>query len=284
MTLAVLEVQAMGPGTHTTLDVDGRTVEVWEPQDGPAGPRPLLLAHDGQNLFLPGRSFGGVPWGLDAVLATLPAGTALPYVVAPWNRPGIGRAEDYAPQSILESDDEVRRGFGDYFSWTEHVSLGKAPQWSGDAYVDWCADRLIGELPRELGWSVDGASVALMGSSMGGLASAYGLALRPDTYSAALCLSTHWLPGGHALARALASMLPAAERGARIWFDHGTLNLDATYGPFQETADAVMRERGYREPAQWRTTVYPEADHNEASWAARLPEVLSWWLVGGERD
>ena len=284
MTLAVLDVQAMGSGTHITLDVDGRTVEVWEPQDTASGPRPLLLAHDGQNLFLPGRSFGGVPWGLDAALATLPGGTALPYVIAPWNRPGHGRAADYTPQRIVETDAEVRAGFLSYIGAATDAAPADLPALAGDAYAQWCAEVLISAVVEDRGWQVDAAAVAVMGSSMGGLASAYALALRPQVYSAALCLSTHWLLGGHPLARALTSMLPAAERGARIWFDHGTLNLDATYGPFQETADAVMRERGYREPAQWRTTVYPDADHNEASWAVRLPEVLHWWLVDGERD
>ncbi|MBU6213278.1 MAG: hypothetical protein KGP01_02345 [Actinomycetales bacterium] len=283
MTFTVLDVQPMSLGTHTTLDVDGRTVEVWEPQDGASGPRPLLLAHDGQNLFLPGRSFGGVPWGLDAALATLPAGTVLPYVVAPWNRPGHGRAADYTPQSIVENDAEVRAGFFDYIARATGSMPSEVPSLNGDAYAQWCAESLIPAVVASLDWHVDPTAVAVMGSSMGGLASAYALALRPDVYSAALCLSTHWLLGGHALARQLTQMLPAAQRGARVWFDHGTLNLDATYGPFQETADAVMRERGYREPAQWRTTVYADADHNEASWATRLPEVLRWWLCGGEQ-
>ncbi|MBU6214146.1 MAG: hypothetical protein KGP01_06870, partial [Actinomycetales bacterium] len=193
------------------------------------------------------------------------------------------RAADYTPQSIVENDAEVRAGFLEYMGIAADTPTADVPVLAGDAYAQWCAESLIPKVVEGRTWQVDPATVAVMGSSMGGLASAYALALRPDVYSSALCLSTHWLPGAHALARQLTQMLPAAERGARVWFDHGTLNLDATYGPFQETADAVMRERGYREPAQWRTTVYPGADHNEASWSARLPEVLRWWLCGAEQ-
>ena len=61
------------------------------------------------------------------------------------------------------------------------------------------------------------------------------------------------------------------------------IDIFGDMGAFMFARD-FMRERGYREPAQWRTTVYPGADHNEASWAVRLPEVLHWWLVDGERD
>lgn len=269
-------------GWHQTLDVDGRAVEVWSPAEDTSVVRPLLLAHDGQNLFLPGRSYGGVPWGLAQALQSLSSEVTLPYVVAPWNREDFGRASDYAPQAVIESSPRVREGLRDYFAWTSALASGAAPQWSGDAYVAWCADRLIHHVVSELGWSIDRRNIAVMGSSMGGLASAYALALRPDVYSTALCLSTHWTPGGHEGTRLLVQMLPPASAGARVWFDHGTENLDATYGEFQVTADAVMRERGYAPGRQWQTRVYDGADHNEASWSTRLPEVLRWWLADAE--
>lgn len=279
MSVRVLEQQPLALGTHFTAEVDGRRVEIWEPTGSHVGPRPLLLAHDGQNLFLPGRSFGGVPWGLSDAISSLPTKAVQPFVVAPWNRADIGRAADYAPQRVLQSLPDVERGFTEYFNWTEHVAAGNPIQWFGDSYAQWCASQLLPAVQSQFGWQVNSEAIAVMGSSMGGLASAYALALRPDVYSAALCLSTHWLPGGHALAQELTGMLPPSDSGARIWFDHGTLNLDSTYGPFQLTADAVMRERGYREPDQWRTKVYADADHNETSWSVRLPEILRWWLL-----
>jgi enterochelin esterase-like enzyme len=199
-------------------------------------------------------------------------------VIAPWNRTDVGRASDYAPQQILQSDPNIERGFIDYFGWTEHISAGNPVQWCADSYIGWCTEVLMPAVVHEFNWYVDETDIAVMGSSMGGLASAYALALKPNVFSTALCLSTHWLPGGHALARALTSMLPSPEVGRRVWFDHGTENLDSTYGPFQVTADEVMKDRGYRTPTQWRSSVYDGSDHNEASWNARLPEVLMWWL------
>lgn len=268
-------------GHHVTVELDGRTVELWSPTESTTTPRPLLLGHDGQNLFLPGRSFGGVTWNLAGALATLAEDATLPYVIAPWNREDFGRASDYAPQSVIEKSAAVQRGLQDYFAWTHALASGAMPRWQGDEYVTWCADRLIPSMVEQMGWLIDHSQVAVMGSSMGGLASAYALASRPDVYSTALCLSTHWTPGGHEGTRLLVEMLPAPEFGARVWFDHGTENLDSTYGEFQMTADALMRERGYVIGSQWQSRVYDGADHNESSWAARLPEVLRWWLTDG---
>lgn len=266
-------------GHHVTVELDGRTVELWSPPQSASEPRPLLLGHDGQNLFLPGRAFGGVTWDLAGALATLADDVMLPYVIAPWNREDFGRASDYAPQSVIEKSAVVQRGLEDYFAWTNALADGATPRWQGDEYVTWCADRLIPTMVNQMGWLIDHSQIAVMGSSMGGLASAYALASRPDVYSAALCLSTHWTPGGHEGTRLLVEMLPAPEVGALVWFDHGTENLDATYGEFQVTADALMRERGYVIGSQWQSRVYDGADHNESSWAARLPEVLQWWLA-----
>mgnify|MGYP006274847567 CR=1 FL=1 len=262
-------------GRLERVQVDGRNVDVLIPPGPLDVPRPLLLAHDGQNLFEPGHSFGGVPWALDRALASLVANgtlveTEVPLVVAPWNREGFGRAADYTPEVFVRSIPEASAGFEAYFSQID---------WCGDEYVRWCAEDLIFPIAERFGVAVDRDNVAVMGSSMGGLASAYALGQRPDVYSTALCVSTHWTPGGHEFAKAMVDLLPAPESGARIWFDHGDQGLDATYGEFQATADARMRERGYRPGRNWHSQEYPGADHNEASWALRLPQIIQWWLA-----
>jgi len=89
-----------------------------------------------------------------------------------------------------------------------------------------------------------------MGSSMGGLISLYGLASYPQVFGGAGCVSTHWpmatnpailYPPGDPRAAVIAQSftdwlrlhLPDAGEH-RIYFDHGTLNLDALYGAHQK--------------------------------------------------
>jgi predicted alpha/beta superfamily hydrolase len=262
-------------GEHRRIMVAGRNVDVLLPP-GPADvARPLLLAHDGQNVFEPGFSFGGVPWGVDVALKALVDcdiinEAQMPMVIAPWNRDGFGRAADYAPERFVRANPQALAGFEEFYDRID---------WCGDEYVRWCADDLL-PLANNFGYEIDPHNIAVMGSSMGGLASAYALALRPDIYSTALCLSTHWPPGGHELVRQMIDALPNPQIGARMWFDHGDQGLDASYGEFQATADARMRERGYVEGSQWHSEFFPGTDHNEQSWAARLPQVLAWWLDG----
>ncbi len=76
----------------------------------------------------------------------------------------------------------------------------------------------------------------VMGSSMGGLISIYAISEYPDVFGGAACLSTHW-PGAipHEnnpypvrTREYLAENLPSPDTH-RIWFDHGTEELDAMY-------------------------------------------------------
>ena len=76
----------------------------------------------------------------------------------------------------------------------------------------------------------------------------------------------------------LSAKLPQA-RDHRIWMDHGTRNLDSHYGPYQARMDALFEARGWIKGKSFESRVYDGADHNEASWRARLPEVLTFLLA-----
>ena len=82
----------------------------------------------------------------------------------------------------------------------------------------------------------------VMGSSMGGLISAYAVAEYPDVFGGAACMSTDWNVAEGAFAGWLENHLPDAG-SHRIYFDHGTETYDASYGPYQLEMDAVMRNR-----------------------------------------
>jgi enterochelin esterase-like enzyme len=120
-------------------------------------------------------------------------------------------------------------------------------------------------------------------SSMGGLISVYGMSEYPQVFGGAAGLSTHWV-GSHqpnatvALAafNYLMARLPDPATH-RVWQDHGTVELDAIYAPYQPFIDQVFRERGYTD-ANYISKVYPGTGHNEPAWAERLAEPLVFLL------
>src|ERR1039458_10303524 len=73
--------------------VAARTVEVWLPPAYAAEPNrrfPVLYMQDGQNLFDPALSFGGVSWGVPEVVSrTIDIGEIRPVIVV-----GIWRSEE----------------------------------------------------------------------------------------------------------------------------------------------------------------------------------------------
>src|SRR5262249_46201277 len=136
-------------------------------------------------------------------------------------------------------------------------------------------------------------NTAAMGSSMGGLLSFYLVTHHPEAFGACGCMSTHFplseevaervfdLPAKGVpdttpyVIRDIRSGLPSP-RGARYWFDYGTLSLDSAYGPSHEAVRAWLLAQGLKEGRDFTIRKYEGATHNEASWRARLDDVLTF--------
>ena len=69
-------------------------------------------------------------------------------------------------------------------------------------------------------------------------------------------------------------------KAVRMWFDHGTEGLDASYAPSHEKVRQWLLAQGFVEDQDFVTRTFPGADHNEASWRARLDQPLRF-LLGG---
>lgn len=251
--------------------VADRNVDVWCPSgDVPAGGRPVVYMHDGQNVFDPRLAYGGTDWGVVEAAERLAGdGLVAPVIVGIWNA-GMDRYAEYRPEMpvdpasaapVLTEDDVV------------------APSPTSRAYL-----RAIVEEVRPLVDATYPVSPArertfVMGSSMGGLISLFALAIYPDVFGGAACLSTHWPIGGDPLVDAIAASVPPAGRH-RLYLDHGTLGLDAGYGPFQERFDRRLAERGFVRGRDWVSLRFEGADHNEASWRERVEIPLRYLLTG----
>jgi predicted alpha/beta superfamily hydrolase len=248
----------------------------------------VLYMHDGQNLFDARTAFGGVPWGVDEVLAALIGlGDARPtIVVAIWST--VARWYEYAPEAALRALPADVRAAADAAEPLPGAEL------TGDAYVRFVCDELKPQIDRRFRTLTGRADTFVMGASMGGLISLYALCRRPDVFGGAGCISTHWpvtrIAGihdnpGSPLMIALSAgalgwydaQLPRA--GAhRLYFDHGTQGLDRLYAPYQARMDAIGVAKGYVSGRDWFSKATPGAEHNEAAWNARLPAALGFLL------
>ncbi len=261
--------------------VQTRNVSVWLP-DGYSehgGKRyPVIYAHDGQNLFEPGRSYGGVEWGLDETAAHLMAdGDVRPaIIVGIWNTDE--RWQEYAPQKVIES----------LTGNTSSEWLGpNLPELKADAYLRFITEELKPFVDTTYTTAPGPENTFIMGSSMGGLISLYAMAEYPDTFSRAAAVSIHWPltePDGPMAQQADAAMQTYLSTSGltptkhTIWFDHGTKTLDAAYPPHAAAMEAWFRAQGWTEDeAIFRA--YPGTDHSEGAWAARADEFLTFLLA-----
>src|ERR1035437_542429 len=229
---------------------------------------PVLYMHDGQNLFDPHLSYTGVPWGVDKAIARLSSegNIRAAIVVSIWNTPK--RFGEYMPQKAV--------------SVTNTAQLPGIPIPTHDEIV---SDNYLKFIVEELKPFIDAhyrtlpgrADTFIMGSSMGGLISAYAVAEYPKVFGGAACLSTHWPIADGAVVTYLRAHLPDPNTH-RFYFDHGTATLDAQYAPYQDRMDAAMEAAGYTEGKNWISRTYSGADHSERSWNARIDVPLQFLL------
>jgi len=253
-------------------NVPAREVDVWLPPGydaGPGGRYPVIYVTDGQNLFLPSTSYAGTAWEVDKALEGMIAAgrTKGAIVVGIWNT-GLGRMAEYMPRKASPTGD-IKDVSGTFNQPSRPIN--------SDQFLKFIVGELKPHIDRTYRTRPEAAHTFIMGSSMGGLISAYALAEYPGVFGGAACLSTHWPAADGAMIDYLRGHLPDPATH-RLYFDHGTETLDSLYAPFQARADEVMRAGGYKEGVSWVSRVFPGADHSEKSWRARVEIPLSFLL------
>ncbi|MBT8136735.1 MAG: hypothetical protein KJO54_06955 [Gammaproteobacteria bacterium] len=243
-----------------------RHVEIWLPpgyDDSDSKRYPVLYAHDGQNLFDPRRASTGVDWGVDETIVRLAREGQIdpPIVVGIWS--SADRGMEYSP-------------------WHD------APE-----YARFLIEELKPRVDRQFRTLTDAASTATMGASLGGLISYYLVTHHPEVFGACGCMSTHFPISEHVYAQFFANAdkknsdrMPYILRdiaagatvpdGARYWFDYGGHGLDAQYGETHQAVREWLLAQGKTEDVDFVIREYPQADHNEASWRARLADPLTF--------
>ena len=216
---------------------------------------PAVYMHDGQNLFDPATSFAG-EWRVDETLESMAADGVEAIVVGIPNA-GVQRLNEYSPF------DDPRFG------------LGRA-----DEYLRFVVETVKPLVDDEFRTTGQREATATIGSSMGGLISLYAFFERPDVFGLVGAVSPSI---GHARQSMIAYLERARFREGRIYMDVGTLEgMRADPGAYVRLvrlARDLMIRAGY---VEGRDLLYVEDEggtHNEAAWAARLPEALRFLLA-----
>lgn len=254
-----------------SVHVDARTIDVWVPpsyEKESSSRFPVLYMHDGQNLFDAKLAFGGVPWGVDDVLAKLidydevdPA-----IIVGIWNT--AHRIPEYMPQKPTE---EARPPFQERFA----ENFGGAP--ISDAYLRFVVEELKPFVDTTYRTRADRAHTFILGSSMGGLISLYAICEYPDVFGGAACLSTSWTVAGRVMVPYLSDHVPDPATH-RLYFDYGVEAQIATYETHQKRVDRILARAGYTRHVNWTTRRFPDAEHSEQAWHDRADVPLKFLL------
>jgi enterochelin esterase-like enzyme len=252
------------PGEVVRTRFDDRIVDYWTPR---GGSEHLLIAHDGQNVFDGTTStHRRQTWKMaqSAIDVANEQGIKPPTIIGVWHSATKenpwGRAKDLAPEK--------------FFTAGAYVD----PRWAiKDPTLVVHSDAYLKKIFEEIVPAIHGASsaekTAVIGSSMGGLATLYAAIQHPDKFTTALALSPHWVISDENFARSMVDALPLSHK---IWMSRGDKGLDKEYVQLQNFVDSLMRKRGFTN--NFESKVYKRSGHNERSWAKYLQEPLRFWL------
>ncbi|WP_371395373.1 alpha/beta hydrolase [Fretibacter rubidus] len=255
--------------------VKPRHLEIWLPPsyDTAAEKRyPVLYMHDGQNLFDPKQSrYTQTDWGVDEAMTRLinEGKVKEAIVVGIWSTDL--RNPEYFPEKAADA-------YADRF-FTEF------PDFDADAIQ---SDNYLRFMVMDLKPYIDATyrtkpgrdDTFIMGSSMGGLISIYGISEYPDVFGGAGGVSTHFPMGDGAIVEYLSGKLPDPATH-KIYFDYGTETLDHNYEGYQDRMDAAMKRAGYVAGENWITRKFDGHEHSERAWRARVHVPLTF-LLGAE--
>ena len=231
-----------------------RTITVYKPEQlgnrgtGELGNWPLLLLHDGQNLFEPERAHvPGQHWRVaETADALIAAGAIPPLLIAGIDHAGPERGNEMTP------------------------TKGEYPSTGGGAeYGRFVMEDVAPYLAREFGACTDAGSVAMGGASLGGLASLAIARQFPGRIGRLLVMSPSVWWDNRVILRRLRRV--GLSPRPRVWLDIGR----------REGARTVTDTRALRDVLIWQTSALkytedPEGQHSETDWARRLPDALSW--------
>lgn len=251
----------------------------------PARRYPVLYMHDAENIFDRRLSNFDKEWRIDEAITRLAAQGDLREWIVVGLRSPKNRYQTMFPQKLMAY---LPASYRARVEGIDFPGIEANRPLRGDAYVAMIATDLKTRVDGELRTLTGPADTAIMGSSMGGLASLYAIAEFPSIFGQAAGLSIHLplaAPEGGApqqrareVAEAFGAYLATARLDPaqnRVYIDHGTATLDSFYPPYVTAFDAMMAARGWA-ARNYVSRMFTGAEHEENAWAQRVDIPLAF--------
>jgi predicted alpha/beta superfamily hydrolase len=239
-------VTVLGPFEVPGLPV-ARHVRVYVPRGyASAGPHPVLVLFDGQNVFHDEPSFAG-GWHAHDAVERVARGRRVAPVVVGIDHGGVHRLAELSP-------------------FDTEAFAGRA-----DALIEWVAGAVVPALASRLHLARGPQGVVIGGSSMGGLAALYAHFRRPEVFGGALCMSPSLFVGrGRIFDYVAAQPVPWT---SRVYLDCGAREGRGRMLVLAVEMARLLERRGYGND---RLMFRPDkrGRHGERDWRRRLPKAL----------
>ena len=264
-------IDLYSPEMNETIKVD-----VWTPDGYSKNVKyPVIYMHDGQNLFDANSTWNHQAWEIDSVMGKLIAVDSIrPAIVVGVYSIDTTRLSDLMPEKPLKylTTDSIKSFIDTYMC----KGLYRA-----DEYLAFIVNTLRPVINENFSTDTTIQATSIMGSSMGGLISIYGMSEYPHIFGSAGCLSTHWsgaitrnddFPG--AMRQYLIESLPRTGEH-RLYMDCGDQTIDAVYIPYFHAMNALADSLGYNND-RLMTPFFSGHAHEERAWASRVAEPLKF--------
>jgi predicted alpha/beta superfamily hydrolase len=234
-----------------------RKVVVYVPPEYDGQPEhryPVLYLNDGQNLFMPEDSFGGVVWDVDTTADELISTHQVDPIIIVGIYNTAARMDEY---THVKAERGKVKGQG-----------GRA-----DDYGRMLIEELKPFIDGEYRTRPEREFTGLGGSSLGALVSLYLGLEHPDTFSRIAVMSPSAWWANNQIIRDVARI---AERlPLRIWLDIGKREGSGIKHQVRALKE-ILLANGWKHGEDFAYFEIPDARHDEAAWAARFGEVLKF--------
>ena len=241
----VLETPLQIPGLNRS-----RTLRLYLPPGYEKGNEryPVLYMHDAQNLFDDVTSFVG-EWGVDEAMNELSTSHGLNVIVV-----GIDNGQQYRNTELS--------------AWPNE-RLGGDPE--GKAYMDFVVNVVKPYIDKHYRTQSDREHTAIMGSSLGGLISHYGIYAHPEVFSRAGIFSPSYWVSEDVFSFTRENPLP---QDSRLYLTVGKKEGPILVEPTEKMYRFILNEGHPADHIIEKTVA--EGRHNEQFWGSVFKEAVMW--------